>query len=67
MSQPKVKEGRRKAPLSPWKSANPKKAAKEKKSIEGVASLDHRFGIPFIAPFFVIFLIFGLAPVIYSL
>ena len=40
MSQLKVKEGRRKAPLSPWKSANPKKAAKEKKSIEGVASLD---------------------------
>ena len=67
MSQFKERERRRKAPLSPWKSVNPNKAAKKKKPIEGVASLDHRFGIPMIAPFFIIFLIFGLAPVIYSI
>ena len=56
MSQFKERERRRKAPLSPWKSVNPNKVAKKKnKPIEGVASLDHRFGIPMIAPFFIIF------------
>ena len=67
MKNTRVRKGRRKAPLSPWRSANSQKAIKAKKPIEGVASLDHRFGIPMIAPFFIIFLIFGMAPVIYSI
>ena len=53
-------KGRAKAPLTPWKK-------KEKKQLPGVASLDGRWGYPAIAPFFLIFLIFGVAPVLYSI
>ncbi len=68
MSQLKVKAGPSKAPLSPWKSAKPEKAKKAKpaKVISGVASLNGRWGFLFVAPFFFMFVIFGLAPVIYS-
>ena len=54
---------RQKAPLTPWK----KKSNKEKKPLPGIASLDGRWGYPAIAPFFLIFLVFGVAPVIYSI
>jgi cellobiose transport system permease protein len=53
-------KGRSKAPLTPWKK-------KEKKQLPGVASLDGRWGYPAIAPFFLIFIVFGVAPVIYSI
>jgi cellobiose transport system permease protein len=53
-------EGRTKAPLTPWRK-------KEKKQLPGVASLDGRWGYPAIAPFFLIFIVFGVAPVIYSI
>ena len=56
-------KGRPKAPLTPWKQ----KSKKEKKPLPGIASLDGRWGYPAIAPFFLIFLIFGVAPVIYSI
>lgn len=53
-------KGRRKAPLTPWKK-------REKKQLPGVASLDGRWGYLAIAPFFLIFLVFGVAPVLYSI
>ena len=56
-------KGRSKAPLTPWKQ----KSKKEKKPLPGIASLDGRWGYPAIAPFFLIFLVFGVAPVIYSI
>ena len=56
-------KGRQKAPLTPWKQ----KSVKDKKPLPGVASLDGRWGYPAIAPFFIIFLIFGVAPVVYSI
>ena len=55
-------QGRSKAPLTPWK-----KNTKQKKQLPGVASLNGRWGYPAIAPFFIIFLIFGVAPVVYSI
>ncbi|MCX6428175.1 MAG: sugar ABC transporter permease [Actinobacteria bacterium] len=62
MSVTKSGQGRRKAPLSPWKNKKPKEA----KVLPGVASLDGRWAFLFVAPFFFMFLVFGLAPVIYS-
>jgi cellobiose transport system permease protein len=59
MSLIKESKGRRKAPLTPWKK-------QERKPIPGVPSLNGRWGYPAIAPFFIIFLIFGVAPVLYS-
>ena len=55
-------QGRPKAPLTPWK-----KKTKQQTQLPGVASLNGRWGYPAIAPFFVIFLIFGVAPVVYSI
>lgn len=52
----------RTSPLTPWKQRN----IKEKKPNPGVASLNPQWGYPFVAPFFIMFMIFGLAPVIYS-
>ena len=51
---------RPKAAPSPWK---PKK---EKKPESGIASLNGKWGYLFIAPFVIMFLIFGLYPVVYS-
>ena len=59
MSLTKEGKGRRKASLTPWKK-------QQRKPIPGVASLNGRWGYPAIAPFFIIFLIFGVAPVVYS-
>lgn len=59
MSLAKEGKGRRKAPLTPWKK-------QKSKPIAGIASLNGRWGYPAIAPFFIIFLIFGVAPVVYS-
>ena len=56
-------KGRQQAPLTPWKQ----KRKKEKKPLPGVGSLNGRWGYPAIAPFFIIFLIFGVAPVVYSI
>jgi len=56
----KAGKGRRKAPLTPWKK-------QQRKPIPGVPSLNGRWGYPAIAPFFIIFLIFGVAPVVYSI
>jgi len=56
-------------PLSPWRSSDPRKAKKPKeKASDGavVKSLNGGWGYLFTAPFVVMFLIFGLAPVIYS-
>ena len=61
MSLIKGVKGRNNAPLTPWKKK------KEKKPLPGVGSLDGRWGYPAIAPFFLIFLIFGVAPVLYSI
>jgi len=60
MSLIKDRKGRRKAPLTPWKK-------QQRKPIPGVPSLNGRWGYPAIAPFFIIFLIFGVAPVVYSI
>jgi cellobiose transport system permease protein len=49
---------------SPWKSKAPK--PKKVKGVTGIASLNGRWGYLFIAPFFVMFLIFGLWPIGYS-
>ncbi|MEN9603322.1 MAG: hypothetical protein RL545_11 [Actinomycetota bacterium] len=53
---------RRKSAPSPWK---PKKQ-KAAKASGGLTSLNGRWGYLFVAPFFVMFLIFGLAPIVYS-
>ena len=58
-----VKEGsRRKATPSPWR---PKKQ-KAVKPQAGIASLNGKWAYLFIAPFIIMFLIFGLYPVVYS-
>ena len=56
-------KGRQQAPLTPWKQ----KSKKAKKPLPGIASMDGRWGYPAIAPFFLLFLIFGVAPVVYSI
>ena len=58
MSLIKARKERRKAPLTPWKK-------QKSKQCSGIASLNGRWGYPAIAPFFLIFLIFGVAPVVY--
>jgi len=58
MSQTAVK--RNSKPTSPWKPA------KKLNNPNAVQSLNGRWGYLFTAPFFVMFLIFGLAPIIYS-
>ncbi|MFM8842648.1 MAG: carbohydrate ABC transporter permease, partial [Actinomycetota bacterium] len=45
--------------LTPWKRS-------KRTTFTGVPSMNGRWGYPAIAPFFVIFLIFGVAPVVYS-
>jgi cellobiose transport system permease protein len=60
MTQFKSSQGRKKAPLTPWKS-------KAKKPLPGVGSLNGRWGYFAIAPFFLIFFVFGVAPVVYSI
>ena len=62
-------EGRRQQkPLTPWKKSKPplEPALKKKRLFPGVDSLNGRWGYLFISPFVITFLIFGLAPVIYS-
>ena len=59
MSQTAVK--RNSKPTSPWKPA------KKLNNPNAVQSLNGRWGYLFTAPFFVMFLIFGLAPIIYSI
>ena len=61
MTQLQDQQGGTKAPLTPGK----KKKNKEE-VFPGVRSLDGRWGHLFVAPFMVMFLIFGLAPVVYS-
>ena len=63
MTTIKDSKGRQKAPLTPWKQ----KSKKAKKPLPGVGSMDGRWGYAAIAPFFIIFLIFGVAPVVYSI
>lgn len=58
MSQTAVK--RNSKPTSPWKPA------KKPNNANAVQSLNGRWGYLFTAPFFVMFLIFGLAPIVYS-
>ena len=58
-----VKEGsRRKATPSPWR---PKKQ-KQQKPQGGIRSLNGNWAYLFVAPFIIMFLIFGLYPVVYS-
>lgn len=67
MSQ--VTERERKKALSPWKSKSPQgSSSKSKKAAQfpGVKSLNGRWGYLYVAPFVLMFAIFGLAPVIYS-
>jgi len=45
--------------LTPWKRS-------KQTTFSGVPSMNGRWGYPAVAPFFIIFLIFGVAPVIYS-
>ncbi len=63
MSQAAVAKRNNKPP-SPWKSANPNRKVSNPGA---VPSLNGRWGYFFTAPFFVMFLIFGLAPIIYSI
>jgi ABC-type sugar transport system permease subunit len=58
MSQTAVK--RNSKPTSPWKPS------KKLNNANAVQSLNGRWGYLFTAPFFVMFLIFGLAPIVYS-
>ena len=60
MTQFKASQGRKNAPLTPWKP-------KAKKQLPGVGSLNGKWGYFAIAPFFIIFLVFGVAPVVYSI
>lgn len=53
-------------PLSPWKSSNGL-LAKKPDPFPGVRSLNGKWGYPYVAPFIIMFVIFGMAPVIYSI
>ncbi len=64
MSQTTVGKARASKPPSPWK---PAKQPRKANNPNAVPSLNGRWGYMFIAPFFVMFLIFGLAPIIYSI
>ena len=58
-----AKRGRRNAPPSPWRTEKkPKKVA-----VTGIHSLNGKWAYLFTSPFFVMFTIFGLIPVIYSI
>ena len=63
MSQTTVGKARASKPPSPWKPAKPQRKVN---NVNAVPSLNGRWGYLFTAPFFVMFLIFGLAPIIYS-
>jgi cellobiose transport system permease protein len=63
MSQTTVGNARASKPPSPWKPAKPQRKVN---NVNAVPSLNGRWGYLFTAPFFVMFLIFGLAPIIYS-
>ncbi len=63
MSQTTVGKARASKPPSPWKPAKPQRKAN---NVNAVPSLNGNWGYLFTAPFFVMFLIFGLAPIIYS-
>ena len=63
MSQTTVGKARVSKPPSPWKPAKPQRKVN---NINAVPSLNGRWGYLFTAPFFVMFLIFGLAPILYS-
>ena len=63
MTNIKDGKGRQKTPLTPWRQ----KSKKNKKPLPGIASMDGRWGYPASAPFFLLFLIFGVAPVVYSI
>ncbi len=63
MTQQATKGSRIFAAPSPWKPQN-KKPKSEK--VNGVRSLNGRWAYLFTAPFFIMFLIFGLLPVVYS-
>jgi cellobiose transport system permease protein len=56
---------RPKKPLSPWK---PRKISDRKAvAFPGVKSLNGRWGYLYVAPFVIMFAVFGLAPVVYSI
>lgn len=57
----KERQGNQKPALTPWK-----KKSKKEDVFPGVRSLNGRWGHLFVAPFLIMFLVFGLAPVIYS-
>lgn len=63
MSQTTVGKARASKPPSPWKPAKPPRKVN---NVNAVPSLNGNWGYLFTAPFFVMFLIFGLAPIIYS-
>jgi cellobiose transport system permease protein len=56
-----AEKGRSRAPLSPWKNKS-----KKPEAFPGVRSLNGRWGYLYISPFIFMFLLFGLAPVLYS-
>ena len=56
-------KGRSKGAPSPWRQ---KKKPKQQVEFPGLRSLNGKWGYLFIAPFIIMFLIFGLAPVLYS-
>ena len=61
-----VKPGRKRTRLSPWKQNNA--LTKQKNDpFPGVKSLNGKWGYPYVAPFIIMFVIFGMAPVIYSI
>jgi len=53
-------------PNKPERDKRGKKSEKRKATENGIKALNPNWGYAFVAPFFVMFLIFGLAPVIYS-
>ena len=63
MSQPTVAKAGPKKPPSPWKTPTP---SKKLNNPGAVLSLNGKWGYFFTAPFFIMFLIFGLAPIVYS-
>jgi cellobiose transport system permease protein len=63
MSQTTVVKARASKPPSPWKPAKPQRKVN---NVNAVPSLNGRWGYLFTAPFFVMFFIFGLLPIAYS-
>ena len=53
-------------PHQPEKPKRKKRSERRKATENGIKALNPNWGYAFVAPFFVMFLIFGLAPVIYS-